>query len=151
VPIIVWGSHLVIKLVDRFPSVILIGGAVLAWTAYTMIIREPMLETWLQNHVATKMVIAILIFSVAMSPWIAARLTERLKPITILLPALMVWLLGVEVVGTLLHTDLTYLPADETSEQVLNAVRWVGWIPLAVGFLWIREQRLAKASQAASA
>ncbi len=151
VPIIVWGSHLVIKLVDRFPSVILIGGAVLAWTAYTMIIREPMLETWLQNHVATKMVIAILIFSVAMSPWIAARLTERLKPITILLPALMVWLLGVEVVGTLLHTKLTYLSANETGAQILNAVRWVGWIPLAVAFLWIREQRLAKASQAAGA
>ena len=29
VPIIVWGSQLVIKLVDRYPSVILVGGAVL--------------------------------------------------------------------------------------------------------------------------
>ena len=41
VPIIVWGSHLVIRLVDRFPSVILLGGTVLAWTGYSMIERRP--------------------------------------------------------------------------------------------------------------
>ncbi len=147
VPIIVWGSHLVIKLVDRFPAVILLGGAVLAWTAYTMIVREPFLAAWFQTHPALKMVTAILIFSVAMSPWIAARLSERMQPITVLLPALMIWLLGVEVAGTLLHTKLTYLSATETGAQVLNAVRWVGWVPLALGFLWIREQRLANARQ----
>jgi len=147
VPIIVWGSHLVIKLVDRFPAVILLGGAVLAWTAYTMIVREPFLASWFLTHPALKMVTAILIFSVAMSPWIAARLSERMQPITVLLPALMIWLLGVEVAGTLLHTKLTYLSATETGAQVLNAIRWVGWVPLALGFLWIREQRLANARQ----
>ena len=52
VPIIVWGSHLVIRLVDRFPSIILLGGAVLAWTAYSMIVREPLLAPWLADHTA---------------------------------------------------------------------------------------------------
>ena len=48
VPIIVWGSHLVIRLVDRFPSIVLLGGAVLGWTAYSMIVREPLLAAWVQ-------------------------------------------------------------------------------------------------------
>ena len=68
VPIIVWGSHLVIRLVDRFPSIILLGGAVLGWTAYSMIVREPLLAPWFADHTAAKLVIAILVFSVALAP-----------------------------------------------------------------------------------
>ncbi|MBL0092584.1 MAG: TerC family protein, partial [Piscinibacter sp.] len=36
IPIIVWGSQLVIKLMDRFPSIITIGGMLLGWIAGTM-------------------------------------------------------------------------------------------------------------------
>ncbi len=148
VPIIVWGSHLVIKLVDRFPAVILVGGAVLAWTAYAMIIREPFLATWFGNHPATKMVTVILIFSIALSPWWAARLPERMKPITVLLPALMVWLLAFEAAATIWHVKVSYLSATEFGSQALNAVRWVGWVPLAVAFLYVRERWLAGSSAA---
>ena len=49
-----------IKLVDRYPSVILIGGAVLCWTAYGMIVREPMLMAWFEEHKAAKLVLAVL-------------------------------------------------------------------------------------------
>ena len=69
VPIIVWGSQLVIRLVDRFPSVVLLGGAVLAWTAYSMIVREPLLVSWFEAHPATKLVAVILIFSISLAPW----------------------------------------------------------------------------------
>jgi YjbE family integral membrane protein len=43
VPIVVFGSSIVLKLVDRFPIIIQLGSAVLAFTAAKMIVSEPLL------------------------------------------------------------------------------------------------------------
>ena len=43
IPIVVWGSSLVLKLMDRWPWIIQLGVAVLAWTAAKMIVDEPLL------------------------------------------------------------------------------------------------------------
>jgi hypothetical protein len=43
IPIIVWGSQLVIKLMDRFPFIITAGGMLLGWIAGTMIVTDPAL------------------------------------------------------------------------------------------------------------
>lgn len=42
VPIMVWGSTLALKLIERFPVTIFIGAAILVYTAMHMIIAEPM-------------------------------------------------------------------------------------------------------------
>lgn len=44
VPIVVFGSTLVLKLVERFPMIIHAGAAVLAFTAAKMIVSEPLLD-----------------------------------------------------------------------------------------------------------
>ncbi len=44
VPIVVFGSSLVLKLVERFPLIIKLGAAVLAFTAAKMIVTEPLLD-----------------------------------------------------------------------------------------------------------
>jgi YjbE family integral membrane protein len=44
VPIVVWGSTLILKWVERFPWIVHIGVAVLAWTAAKMIVSEPLLQ-----------------------------------------------------------------------------------------------------------
>ena len=44
VPIVVFGSSVVLKLVERFPVIIHLGAAVLAFTAAKMIIGEPLLD-----------------------------------------------------------------------------------------------------------
>ena len=44
VPIVVFGSTLVLKLVERFPIIINLGAAVLAFTAAKMIVGEPLLD-----------------------------------------------------------------------------------------------------------
>ncbi|MDO9071879.1 MAG: TerC family protein, partial [Rubrivivax sp.] len=41
IPIIVWGSTLVIKLMDRFPVIITAGGMLLGWIAGTMAVTDP--------------------------------------------------------------------------------------------------------------
>jgi predicted tellurium resistance membrane protein TerC len=44
VPIVVFGSSVVLKLVERFPAIIKLGAAVLAFTAAKMIVTEPLLD-----------------------------------------------------------------------------------------------------------
>lgn len=51
VPIVIWGSTLILKWIERFPSIIYVGGAVLAWTAAKMTIGEPFVQEWLANRV----------------------------------------------------------------------------------------------------
>ena len=46
VPIMVWGSTMILKLTERFPVVITIGAAVLAWTAAKMLVAEPLIIDW---------------------------------------------------------------------------------------------------------
>jgi YjbE family integral membrane protein len=41
IPIIVWGSQLVLKLMDRFPLIITLGGMLLGWIAGTMAMSDP--------------------------------------------------------------------------------------------------------------
>ncbi len=41
IPVIVWGSQLVIKLMDRFPTIITLGGMLLGWIAGTMAVTDP--------------------------------------------------------------------------------------------------------------
>ena len=43
IPIIVWGSQMVIKLMDRFPFIITLGGMLLGWIAGTMTVTDPAL------------------------------------------------------------------------------------------------------------
>jgi YjbE family integral membrane protein len=41
IPIIVWGSQMVLKLMDRFPIIITVGGMLLGWIAGTMAVSDP--------------------------------------------------------------------------------------------------------------
>ncbi|MES2879429.1 MAG: TerC family protein [Pseudomonadota bacterium] len=47
VPIIIWGSQLVLKLMDRFPVIITVGGMLLGWIAGTMAHSDPAVRAWL--------------------------------------------------------------------------------------------------------
>lgn len=50
IPIIVWGSQLVITLMDRFPIIITAGGMLLGWIAGGMLVSDPVfanMDKWL--------------------------------------------------------------------------------------------------------
>jgi YjbE family integral membrane protein len=53
IPIVVWGSTLVLKCIERFPGLLYVGGAVLAWTAAQMIMSEPFLRELLAGRAAS--------------------------------------------------------------------------------------------------
>ena len=61
VPIVVWGSTLILHWIERFPSLLYLGGAVLAWTAAKMIADEPLYQEWLDARPGLKSLMYILI------------------------------------------------------------------------------------------
>jgi YjbE family integral membrane protein len=50
VPIMVLGSNIILRLVDRYSFIIYVGAAVLAWTAGEMLTQEPWLEDLVTFH-----------------------------------------------------------------------------------------------------
>jgi YjbE family integral membrane protein len=50
IPIVVWGSTLILHWIERFPALLYIGSAVLAWTAAKMIADEPLYQEWLAER-----------------------------------------------------------------------------------------------------
>jgi len=78
VPIVVFGSTLVLKLVQRFPIIIQLGAAVLAFTAGKMIVNEKMLANWFggsstTNQIAYWGVCALCIVGVLTAGWLKTR------------------------------------------------------------------------------
>ena len=63
IPIVVWGSQLMLKLVERYPAIVYVGSGVLALTAVKMIAAEPLLQDYIAEspalvHVGYALVIA---------------------------------------------------------------------------------------------
>lgn len=50
VPIIVWCSQLVLKLMERFPIIITLGGALLGYIAGDMMLRDPAIIDWVKEN-----------------------------------------------------------------------------------------------------
>lgn len=47
IPIIVLGSQIVLKIMDRYPFVVILGGMLLGWIAGGMLLTDPALTPWL--------------------------------------------------------------------------------------------------------
>jgi YjbE family integral membrane protein len=60
IPIVVWGSTLILRWIERFPALLYVGGAVLAWTAAKMIVSEPLLEDRLTAPWKSALYIAVI-------------------------------------------------------------------------------------------
>jgi YjbE family integral membrane protein len=80
VPIVVGGSTVVLKLVERFPVIIYIGAGVLAYTAAKMIVGEPLLDTWFDDSLAARLGLeAFLVVAVLAAGWFATRRQKDAK------------------------------------------------------------------------
>jgi YjbE family integral membrane protein len=74
IPIVVWGSTLILHWIERFPALLYLGGAVLAWTAAKMIADEPLLEHWLDARPGLKsLAFALVIGGVLGMAWLRNR------------------------------------------------------------------------------
>jgi len=77
VPIIVWGSRLVLRLMDRFPVIIVGGAALLGWIAGEMIAHDVALAqrvaAWLPGRWVYALPVAGAVLVVVVGKWLAAR------------------------------------------------------------------------------
>ncbi|WP_322999766.1 TerC family protein [Castellaniella sp.] len=80
VPIIIWGSTLVLKLIDRFPLLVTFGAGLLGWIAGGMLVTDIALDPWLgQTDVPVRLIaeIAGAALVVAVGLWWSRRHTAQ--------------------------------------------------------------------------
>jgi YjbE family integral membrane protein len=81
IPIVVWGSTLILKWIERFPALLYVGGAVLAWTAAAMIIDEPFFQDFFdQNRFVRNAIYPFVIGGVLGLAWL--RKPRKTKEVT---------------------------------------------------------------------
>jgi YjbE family integral membrane protein len=74
VPIVVFGSSVVLKLVQRFPIIIQVGAAVLAFTAAKMVVHEPILGSLFNESTGARWATyALTVVGVLAAGWWASR------------------------------------------------------------------------------
>jgi YjbE family integral membrane protein len=88
VPIIVWGSKLVMKLMDRFPVTIVIGAGLLGWIAGDMFLTDPLSKDWVNGRAPFLHWLAPLcgaLSVVILGKWLALRQPEKKRAVVDLL------------------------------------------------------------------
>lgn len=63
IPIVVWGSTLILNWIERFPGLLYVGGGVLAWTAAKMLADEPLLQEFLDSRSGLRTSLYVVIMS----------------------------------------------------------------------------------------
>jgi len=84
VPIIVWGSQLVMKVMDRYPVTIAIGAGLLGWIAGDMVVTDVVTKEWVSTqakylHWVAPAAAALLV--VAVGKVMAARKQAKVTPV----------------------------------------------------------------------
>jgi predicted tellurium resistance membrane protein TerC len=78
IPIVVWGSTLILHWIERFPALLYVGGAVLAWTAAKMISDEPLYQEWLDERAGVKSLLFVGVTGgVLAAAWLRNRKTKE--------------------------------------------------------------------------
>jgi len=143
IPIVVWGSTLVLKLVERFPAIVWIGAGVLGWTAVKMILTEPLLAPWIGSHSPARLALQIVVVGGLVGIPLWRWLTPRHRAMLLLPLVALPWIVLFGEIEQRFgqHLDLN---ADwHWDDDLIDIVRWVGWIPLA---LWLRRRVLARSA-----
>ncbi len=46
IPLMVWASKIILRLMDRYPSIIVAGAALLGWVGLSMAVHDPIIKDW---------------------------------------------------------------------------------------------------------
>jgi YjbE family integral membrane protein len=80
IPLIIFGSTLILRLMDRFPSIVTLGGALLGYVAGEMAVGDSGISGWINEHAHWLHYVAPAggaILVVAVGKWIAWRQPEK--------------------------------------------------------------------------
>ncbi|RDI98084.1 TerC family protein [Dyella solisilvae] len=78
VPLVVWGSTLLLRLIERFPLIIYLGAGAIAWTSARMISHDQWVSPWFEAHAwAAYALDVLLVTGVCLGGWLVRRMRER--------------------------------------------------------------------------
>jgi YjbE family integral membrane protein len=132
IPIVMFGSTLILKWIQRFPWLIYLGAGVLAWTAAKMITSEGMLATFFAEHHGWKLALYAFAIGVIVGVPLLRRIRGRVSSIGICLAFIIVWLTVFDYLEE--YTALRYFPAGDAPivMDLIDLVMWLGWIPFVI-------------------
>ncbi|PSJ17203.1 TerC family protein [Nitrosomonas supralitoralis] len=84
VPIIVWGSQLVMKVMDRYPITIVIGAGLLGWIAGDMLITDVVTKDWVTaqaKYLQWIAPVAMALLVIMLGKVLAARHQAKFRPV----------------------------------------------------------------------
>lgn len=72
IPLIIYGSTLILKLMNRFPIIVTIGGGILGWVSGEMLVTDPSIAHWVEEshewlHYAAPTLGAILVVAIGLT------------------------------------------------------------------------------------
>ncbi|PWK05393.1 TerC family protein [Tumebacillus permanentifrigoris] len=80
IPIIVWGSTVILKLINRFPILIYAGAAVLGWTAGKMLVSDKVIDDFLTHDVYDWIVpLVVTLAVVGLGKWLSGRAKQAVR------------------------------------------------------------------------
>ena len=81
VPLVVWGSTLILRLIDRFPFIVYVGSAAIAWTGARMITHDHLVSPWFAQHPGVNHLLAVLLVAgICGGGWLVQSRRHRKKP-----------------------------------------------------------------------
>jgi YjbE family integral membrane protein len=132
VPIVVWGSALVLRWVQRFPAILWLGAGVLGWTAAKMILGEPLLD----DVLARAPLIAPALQFITVGGLVAApvwrSLSQRGREAALALVVAVAWVFALGAVDRHVTDSLPKWAEASLLDEAIDLVRWLGWIPLVL-------------------
>jgi hypothetical protein len=121
----------VLKGVERFPQILWLGAAVLGWTAAKMIASEPLLASTFASwpEARTALYVVVIGLLVAAPMWRQASPLGRARGVVLALVA--AWLSMWGYVEDKLDLHFDAIDDWHWDNEIVDLVRWVGWIPIA--------------------
>jgi YjbE family integral membrane protein len=132
IPIVIWGSTLVLKWVERYPAILWVGAAVLGWTGAKMIAGEPLLAATLADHRVLRTALFVLIVGGLVAIPVLRVLSASHRFQVAALAFLAAWLAGFGWLDDRLSEGLDPADAWQWDESIVDFVRWIGWMPVVI-------------------
>ena len=149
IPVVVWGSRFIVGVAERFPSVILLGAAVLAWTAAKMMLGEPLLVGLFAGEPSLRLGLYAVVIGGVVLPALWRRAQARQRRTGVAVALLLVWLTTFAFIERALGWDDASPDSWRWWHEGIDLAMWVGWIPFAVALLRRLDRRREIAAPAA--
>jgi YjbE family integral membrane protein len=146
IPIVMFGSTLILKWVERYPIIIVGGAGILGWTAAKMITSEASIAKFFVDHHEWKLALYAFCIGVIVAVPVIRKFKSKLELKWLALGFTLVWLTVFNHIDTLVKKHY-FSGADlPMYAHLIDLVMWLGWIPFVIMFAKVMRTSPASAN-----